>query len=70
VLSYPVGGPAAFNDRVIDEARCCGYRLAASYIHGGNTLSRLDRYALRRIHVERYHDADHFAAMLESPAWF
>lgn len=70
VLSYPVGGPAAFNDRVIDEARRCGYRLAASYIHGRNTLEKLDRFALRRIHVERYHDADHFAAMLEWPERF
>jgi peptidoglycan/xylan/chitin deacetylase (PgdA/CDA1 family) len=70
VLSYPVGGPAAFNDQVIDEARRCGYRLAASYIHGRNTLSTLDRFALRRIHVERYHDADHFAAMLEWPERF
>lgn len=69
-ISFPVGGAAAFDERVIDMARRAGYRIAASYIHGMNAFETLDRFALRRIHVERYHDMDYFASMLEYPEWF
>lgn len=69
-ISFPVGGVAAFDNRVIEATRLAGYRIAASYIHGMNRIETLDRFALRRIHVERYHDADYFASMLEYPEWF
>jgi peptidoglycan/xylan/chitin deacetylase (PgdA/CDA1 family) len=69
-ISFPVGGRAAFDSRVIEATRLAGYRIAASYVHGMNLMSSLDRFALKRIHVERYHDASYFPAMVEYPEWF
>lgn len=70
VISYPVGGPSAFSPRVVNLAQEAGYRLGVSYIHGMNRWNRFDRFALRRIHVERYHNRDYFRAMLQLPELF
>lgn len=67
LLSYPVGGDAAFNARVIETAAAVGYRAACSYICGTNPAHAADRYALRRLPVEREMDDGWFAAMLTLP---
>ena len=69
-ISYPVGGPTAFDDRVRSAANRAGYRLGISYIPGTNPLPGLDHYGLRRQHVERYIDRSYFAAMLGLPEVF
>lgn len=67
LLSYPVGGDAAFDARVIAAANAAGYRAACSYICGTNPAHALGRYALRRLPVEREMDDGWFAAMLTLP---
>lgn len=70
VISYPVGGRAEFNERVQQAARDAGYRLGASYIPGTNPLANLDRFGLRRQHVERFTTRSYFASMLGLPELF
>ena len=70
VISYPVGGRAAFDDRTRKAAFDAGYRLGASYIPGTNLFSDLDHYGLRRQHVERFTTRPYFAAMLGLPEIF
>ncbi len=67
LLSYPVGGDASFDERVIAAAKAAGYRAACSYICGTNPARATDRYALRRLPVEREMDEGWFAAMLTLP---
>lgn len=69
-ISYPVGGRNAFDDRVRRETNRAGYRLGLSYVPGTNPLHGLDRYGLRRQHVERYTERAYFAAMLGLPELF
>jgi peptidoglycan/xylan/chitin deacetylase (PgdA/CDA1 family) len=70
VLSYPVGGTTAFDDRVQKAAAAAGYRLGVAYLPGMNPLEVLDRFGLKRLRMERYITREHFAAMLELPRWF
>lgn len=70
ILAYPVGGRAAFDDRVVCAARQCGYRLGLSYLPGVNRWPPADRYSLRRLHVERYTTRARFEAMLACPGIF
>lgn len=70
VISYPVGGTTAFNEKVKSLTEKAGYHLGVSYLPGTNHRSRFDRYALRRLHVERYTDRSYFAAMLNLPELF
>lgn len=70
VLAYPVGGPDAFDTRVIQMARESGYRMACSYISGTNQNPPQSRYALRRLPVERDMDASWFEAMVALPEVF
>lgn len=67
LLSYPVGGDASFDARVVEAAQAAGYRAACSYICGTNPARAPDRYALRRLPVEREMDDGWFAAMLTLP---
>jgi peptidoglycan/xylan/chitin deacetylase (PgdA/CDA1 family) len=69
-LSYPVGGVAGINPMVCQTAQDTGYEIAVSYISGTNRLAALNRYAMRRLHVERYVDRSGFAAMLAFPELF
>jgi len=69
-ISYPVGGRTAFNDCVRQAVQRAGYRLGVTYLPGTNLLSDMDRYCLRRQHVERYTDRSYFAAMLGLPEIF
>lgn len=67
LLSYPVGGTRAFDQRVMQAAHDAGYRLACSYISGTNPAPADNRLALHRLPVERQMDAGWFAAMLSLP---
>jgi peptidoglycan/xylan/chitin deacetylase (PgdA/CDA1 family) len=67
VLAYPVGSPDAYNERTIETARQCGYKVAVSYIAGINALSKLNRYEMLRMHVEREIDRAGFRAMFAWP---
>lgn len=69
-LAYPVGGPDAYDDAVIEAARKAGYQVACSYVAGTSPLDGRSRYALRRIPVERSVDRRWFEAMLALPELF
>lgn len=68
-LAYPVGGPEAFDERVVSAAIRAGYRFGVSYVSGVNAgLS--DPYRLRRLHVERYTSRAYFRGLLAVPRIF
>ncbi len=69
-LSYPVGGPDAYDGKVIRAAREAGYRLACSYQAGTDAATDETRYRMRRIPVERQMDAPWFEAMMALPEVF
>lgn len=70
ILAYPIGEDYAFNQRVIAAARACGYRLGVSYLRGGNSLSTLEPFSIKRRRVERYTTRSDFEAMLALPGIF
>ena len=70
VISYPVGGTDAFDARVVEAVRDAGFALGCSYIAGTTVLSSSNRYALRRLPVERDMDLGWFEAMLAVPEVF
>lgn len=70
VLAYPVGGTGEFNDGVVRAAAAAGYRLGVSYVPGANRLGSLDRFRLRRQHVERYTSNADFSGLLSLPEIF
>jgi hypothetical protein len=67
VVAYPVGKAGAFDERVADAARRCGYRLGVSYETGTNPSIGFDTFALRRLAVERYTTFGMFKSMLTFP---
>lgn len=69
-IAYPEGMEHSFNPAVTAAVRRAGYRLGFSYIPGTNVLTRLDRFAVRRLAVERYTSFNRFCAMLEFPEVF
>lgn len=70
VISYPVGGPDAYDAAVMAAARDIGYRLGCSYLAGPEPLRLESRYELRRIPVERAVDRDWFEGLLALPEMF
>lgn len=70
VISYPVGGPDAYDAAVVAAVREAGYRLGCSYVAGAQALPPQDRYGLRRIPVERHMEAAWFEGMLALPEVF
>lgn len=70
VLSYPVGGPDAFDGRVVAAAREAGYRMACSYIAGAESLRAATRFEMRRLPIERGMGRDWFDAVLALPEVF
>ncbi|MEW6704317.1 MAG: polysaccharide deacetylase family protein [Pseudomonadota bacterium] len=66
-VAYPVGKIRAFDERVISISRECGYRLGVSYETGVNALRSMDRFALRRLPVERYTELPFFKGLLAFP---
>lgn len=69
-VAYPVGGPGAFDERVVAAVRAAGYRFGVSYVSGVNPLCTLAPYALKRLHVERYTSAPLFKSVLALPGLF
>src|SRR5574343_378129 len=70
LLAYPVGTASAFNDEVIDAARRHGYRAALSYIDGPEQARLGNRYAIRRVAVERSYSRASFKARMVLPGVF
>lgn len=70
VLSYPVGGPDAYDGEVIQAAREAGYRLACNYRAGTVAATQANRYELRRLPIERQMDASWFEATMAVPEVF
>lgn len=70
VLSYPVGGPDAFDLETIDTVRNAGFRLACSYMAGTGKVGPATRYSLPRLPVERQMDRAWFEAMVTVPEVF
>ena len=70
VISYPVGGPDAYDGAVMAAARDSGYRLGCSYLAGPEPMRPDSRYELRRIPVERDVGSDWFEGMLALPEVF
>lgn len=68
LMSYPVGGDRAFNDRVVQATRASGFKLAVCYICGTNPQPITQRFALQRLPVERMMGPGWFAAMLTLPS--
>lgn len=69
-LAYPVGGPGAYSDRVVDVARRAGYRFGFTYEPGVIDPCRMDPFRMRRLPVERYISRDRFRATLALPPLF
>lgn len=69
-LAYPVGMSFAYDQRVKVATKNAGYRLGLSYIEGENHLQKLDEFALRRIHVDRYAPNSMFTCKLAAPIIF
>jgi peptidoglycan/xylan/chitin deacetylase (PgdA/CDA1 family) len=67
LMAYPVGSERAFDERVIAATVAAGYSLACAYISGVNRNPLENRYALRRLPVEREMGLGWFASMLTFP---
>lgn len=70
VLSYPVGGPDAFDAQTIEVVRSAGFRMACSYVAGTSKVATESRYSMRRLPVEREMDSAWFEAMVAVPELF
>lgn len=67
VLSYPVGGPTAFDGRVKAAAQRAGYEFAVTYVNGFNRMKpQTDHYALHRLHLDGLTEAE-FRMRLVAP---
>ena len=69
-VSYPVGGPDAYDARVIDAVRAEGFRIGFSYVSGTNPLPFARRYELLRTPVETSVDRAWFEGILALPEMF
>jgi O-antigen/teichoic acid export membrane protein/peptidoglycan/xylan/chitin deacetylase (PgdA/CDA1 family) len=69
-LAYPVGDKDAFNDSVRAAARLAGYRAGISYISGMDDPRHWDRFAIRRLQIERFMDDCLFEATVALPEVF
>lgn len=70
VLSYPVGGPDAFDTETVEVVRSAGFRMACSYVAGTSVIGPGSRYSMRRLPVESEMDAAWFSAMVALPEVF
>jgi peptidoglycan/xylan/chitin deacetylase (PgdA/CDA1 family) len=70
VLSYPVGGPDAFDTETVEVVRSAGFRMACSYVAGTSVVEPGSRYSMRRLPVESEMDTAWFSAMVALPEIF
>lgn len=66
-VAYPAGRSSRFNEKVRSAVKNAGFRYGVSYEEGVMDPYRLDRFAMPRLHVERYHSASTFRATLMVP---
>jgi peptidoglycan/xylan/chitin deacetylase (PgdA/CDA1 family) len=66
-ISYPNGGIADFDKRILQASIRAGYQFGCSYIPGGNRVRSLEKSQLRRLHVEKDTSRARFKAMLAWP---
>lgn len=69
-VSYPVGGPDAFDARVVEAVRAAGFRVGFTYLNGTNTWPARDRYRLLRTAVESSIGEVWFRGILAAPEVF
>ncbi|TYT23938.1 polysaccharide deacetylase family protein [Luteimonas viscosa] len=69
-LSYPVGGPDAYDARVIEAVHAQGFRIGFSYINGVSVPDETNRYRLLRVAVEADVDDGWFQGILAAPELF
>ena len=69
-FAYPVGGSSGFSRHLAEAVAEAGYLYACDYRGGVNDREKLDRYALRRIHVEQEIDYPYFCSRLCYPKLF
>ena len=69
-FAYPVGGSNGFSRDLAKAVSEAGYLHACDYRGGVNDRKKLDRYALRRIHVEKEIDYAYFCSRLCYPKLF
>ena len=69
-IAYPVGMPFTYNDRVLKEVNKAKYTFGTSYMPGINYFNTLNRFELKRIHIERYTSNSMFKSMLSFPELF
>lgn len=66
-FAYPVGKQFSFDARTVKMVERAGYRFAVTYEAGINPLPVAQRFALKRISVERYISRDMFSASILAP---
>lgn len=69
-FSYPVGGPDAYDARVVDAVREQGFRIGFTYINGVSAPRPAVRYEFLRTGIECNIDAAWFEGMLALPELF
>jgi peptidoglycan/xylan/chitin deacetylase (PgdA/CDA1 family) len=67
-IAYPVGGYTHFTSETKEVARLCGYSIGYSFATGVNTVSKLDRFDIKR--VSSPVTAAFLAAKASYPAFF
>jgi peptidoglycan/xylan/chitin deacetylase (PgdA/CDA1 family) len=68
-LAYPIGTHCAYDARVMEAARNCGFGLAASYVSGANWQGHLTAFELHRQHVGLHCTPSYFRALVNLPGW-
>ncbi len=69
-IAYPFGGTHTYNPEVQEVTQNAGYIFGVTNVEGIGLVSALDRFALRRIAIERDVHMSLFRALLELPNVF
>lgn len=69
-IAYPVGLLFAYNDDVVAKTSVMNYKFGISYMPGNNYFKSLNKFDLKRIHIERYTSNSMFKSMLSLPELF
>jgi peptidoglycan/xylan/chitin deacetylase (PgdA/CDA1 family) len=69
-FAYPVGGRDAFDVHTRQALERAGVELAFSYYGGYRRPGDWDRYDVRRVAVERFHDGPRFRALACLPTLY
>jgi peptidoglycan/xylan/chitin deacetylase (PgdA/CDA1 family) len=69
-IAYPVGTKIAFDERVKAATSDAAYKLGLTYVEGRNNPKKLDRFALKRVHIDRDIAKHTFICKLALPSIF